>query len=448
MSSTKRRFGEERVESKDSGPDNVYYDVTISNDSFTDIKKAEYEETRGTEIISNTGDYYLTVARFKVPTTSIPLFKFETSNIVSPLWTTTMGSRVLQYQPISPLPAITLGSQVSGSGIGIAYVQSINVTLGRITLNTAATVTATNITLNFTISPYIVTMDYFGDTYSAQCAYPFYLTQFTPDDLGYIYNVQQMIDSVNGALFICFSILKAEHAGFPGTHAPYITLNLSTNLMTLHVDRTGAGGWYPNYNVPGLSARLLFNRILYQLFAGFEVVSVSIEQLEGVPNKDFMFLIKNNGNNAGSITLDPQGAGPYNTWEMRQETSSLFNFVHFESIVFLTGKVPVKGEYVNTLPNTEFTTIETKSSSSTTSQFKPILTDFEPPKTAAGFDRSPLQYNPAQFRYIDMTSSAKLNQFDVQIYWQDKNHNIYPLYLLPREFATIKFLFKKKSMSF
>lgn len=58
--------------------DNVYYNIRIANNIVTSSKQARYLETRLTPIIGkNLKDYYCTVARFKVPSSSIPIFVFQ-----------------------------------------------------------------------------------------------------------------------------------------------------------------------------------------------------------------------------------------------------------------------------------------------------------------------------------------------------------------------------------
>lgn len=71
----KRDFNEEKYYKRN---DNVYYNIRITNNVVTQSKPARYIETRLTPVIGeNLMDYYCTVARFKVPSASIPLFIFQ-----------------------------------------------------------------------------------------------------------------------------------------------------------------------------------------------------------------------------------------------------------------------------------------------------------------------------------------------------------------------------------
>lgn len=57
-------------------PDNVYVDIQISNYT-NDPQPIQYHTTRNSDIIPKASDYYLTVARFSIPASSIPLFRFK-----------------------------------------------------------------------------------------------------------------------------------------------------------------------------------------------------------------------------------------------------------------------------------------------------------------------------------------------------------------------------------
>lgn len=89
-----RQYEEDKFYKRD---DNVYFNIRIRNNSTTESKKARYLETRLTPIIGeNIKDYYCTVARFKVASSSIPIFIFQTGDYTVTLtdtdgnnWTTT-----------------------------------------------------------------------------------------------------------------------------------------------------------------------------------------------------------------------------------------------------------------------------------------------------------------------------------------------------------------------
>lgn len=64
--------------------DNIYYDVTIQNQ--TNINQlAVYNKTEKKMIVDNPNDYYLTVLKFDIPSTALPIFEFkpETYSFIS-----------------------------------------------------------------------------------------------------------------------------------------------------------------------------------------------------------------------------------------------------------------------------------------------------------------------------------------------------------------------------
>ena len=55
--------------------DHIYYNALITNNT-TNLKIANFSETRQTALVDDPSSYYATIARFQVPTTQIPLFSF------------------------------------------------------------------------------------------------------------------------------------------------------------------------------------------------------------------------------------------------------------------------------------------------------------------------------------------------------------------------------------
>lgn len=62
--------------------DNIYYNVLITNDK-TEEDEAEYNVTSKKTIVENPQDYYLTITRFEIPPTAIPILIFN-ENIPAP----------------------------------------------------------------------------------------------------------------------------------------------------------------------------------------------------------------------------------------------------------------------------------------------------------------------------------------------------------------------------
>lgn len=89
-----------------ASPDNVYVDIQVSNYT-NDPQPIQYHTTRNSDIVPKASDYYLTVARFSIPASSIPLFRFKENyysvTVVNKLNAGLKESRVfLTYPVVSP----------------------------------------------------------------------------------------------------------------------------------------------------------------------------------------------------------------------------------------------------------------------------------------------------------------------------------------------------------
>ena len=55
-------------------PNNIYYDITLTNNISSSSIQASYNETRPIPIIKDTTDYNLSIIRFSLDTTTLPVF--------------------------------------------------------------------------------------------------------------------------------------------------------------------------------------------------------------------------------------------------------------------------------------------------------------------------------------------------------------------------------------
>lgn len=77
----------------------------------------------------------------------------------------------------------------------------------------------------------------------------------------------------------------------------------------------------------------------------------------------------------------------------------------------------------------------------------PILTDFVPIINDPGDGRDIAYYVPsAQYRLSDMIQTIPIQSFDMKIYWQDINSNIYPLEISLYQQVNIKLAFLRKDL--
>jgi hypothetical protein len=78
-----------------------------------------------------------------------------------------------------------------------------------------------------------------------------------------------------------------------------------------------------------------------------------------------------------------------------------------------------------------------------------MITDFESQDNDGYGFSGILSYIPtAEYRMIDLnnSSSEKLNNLDISVYWKDQYSTLHPLYLLAGCKCDIKILFRKKNV--
>lgn len=482
--------------------DHQYYNVSMTNQSNVSTAIAKFTDNRSAPILDNASNYHLAIVRFSAPTTNIPYFLFDqTTTIIT--GDLTLGSNIVTNIPIPVdlskiAPGAWIQSIVPGqiSNPPKVYIQRYDATLRTIRMSHPALATVANAALSYTQSPYIVSIndqDPANPSVFTTCLYQDVYNRTVDSQAGtlgsfrYIYSYRHMLDIVNTALFDMFTIFKATAAGiiFPPTHAPFITFEPSNYAgssgsgggtaggtgpcsslidggFILHADsaQTPTNGWFPQVREsnPG-SVQLYMTKVLYNLFNGLPASIVEPVDSDYFYPNEVILSIYNVGNNAASIAMDPQGAGPYNAWDMVQLTPSLHAWCHFESMIFTTTLTPVQPEIFNS--QTSLETIERiqavapffepifipppENDRPGLSVSKPLITDFEIQLDEKGFNKTPINYRPtSEYRLVSLNSTLPLKQFDVQVFWKDRFNNFFPVLLRPKETITIKYLFRRK----
>ena len=101
--------------------DNIYYNAIVRNDTTNQFKEMTYYEERRESLLDKADDYYLSVIRLNIPTTSLPIFYFPLVNTeYSVTIVNTVGATSQQFLTYQPS-----GNQTSAlSGFGaIAFYQ-------------------------------------------------------------------------------------------------------------------------------------------------------------------------------------------------------------------------------------------------------------------------------------------------------------------------------------
>jgi hypothetical protein len=361
----------------------VYYNINIpggtpplSSELIPQPVPATFQEVRQTPLFyGDADDYYLSVVRFTVPTSFIPLF----------------------IAPIQPYP--NLNPNLMVHSVTLSYSGNdfqtflIFIPQNRFVPVPPSPTQGEGIIRN----NYIL---YYG-----------------------LYSYQFFLDILNAALANSYFNLNVM---FPGLvpAPPFMSFSGTTDLFTLNVPTaysTNAVEIYFNYFLAGL-----FQASFCSEFFGF-----------GTPNgKDVLYVVEDLLDN--HVTYN---GIPYYTFE--QESNTIAQFSPLNSILFLTGNLPIRTEWISYADISPYQ--PNLINTADTNKFLRILTDFEVDITNSSEIHSFIRYTPtAQYRYVDLLGKSTIDVIDVQIYWRDNFGNIYPLLVPFGQTCTIKILFERK----
>jgi len=239
-----------------------------------------------------------------------------------------------------------------------------------------------------------------------------------------VYAYNHFVDMVNQAFTNAFTLLKTAYPGAPMTEAPYFIFDPETELFSLIVP----------YDYVTNNVDIYLNNELQTYFVNMNYIFYGRGATNG---KDFQFILSNNNNiNAYAKPGGTIPAPPANPAYLRlkQDYKGLDVWNSFFDLVFTTGTLSVYREWTqNNDPQTQLPTQVS------------LLTDFQPLLNEAGDSRSTMAYYPqGPYRLINLTGNTPLRNFDVKIWWRDKEGRLYPLTIPYRQSVSIKFLFIKK----
>lgn len=367
--------------------DNIYLNVVFDNNSPVTAPVAElayYNVTKNIPILSKSSDYYCSVIRFDIPLNEVPLF----------------------IMPIIPNQA---NADKTPLIVGIEYL-------------------ATDYSQNLIFTPEILTEAIPVQNSTSQIITPYY----------YVYDYDLLVQMANRAVYdACVA------AGNPGgaNNSPFFTFNPVTQLIELYVSQAFvASGANIYWNE-------LFNNYFGQSFrtnylgASDHAYEMVIVNATGNINSYAPFIVAASIDPAGATPQFPYGGtSPQATawYKFTQNFSTVSYWSSLRKIIIASNTIPILSEIVPSHLS--------GSQSGITSSF-PIITDFVPNIDQSNQSRSIAYYYPtSQYRLVDMIGDGPLNKIDLQIYWQDKNGNMYPLYISPLQQASIKIAFIRKSL--
>jgi len=367
--------------------DNVYLNVVFNSNPNLLVTPATYSEAKTTPIVNKASDYYLSVIRFTIPLSSIPIFIMPvipfTNNTgpVPPNSNTTPFTIAIQYQ-------------------GVSYSQTIQYVPDNME----------PIPIQNNPNAQIITQYY------------------------YVYSFQNLIDAVNLALFNAFTAFKGANPLAPqvvgGQAAPFFVYTPSTNLFSLICSI--------NWGITGpTEAQIVINNQLTSYFIGFRLTSKILVPLPGTILLGFV--IEYTGDNA-FFPAPPIEPGAEPTYiRVTQDFAGSVYWSSLRSLVITSNSLNVRAEGIPFITGNGI--------QSGQSNFKSIISDFVPNLDLGYDDRSIAYYNPtSQYRLIDLISDNPIVTIDITILWQDKLGNLYPLFILQGQQASIKLGFFNKKL--
>jgi hypothetical protein len=378
----------------------VYYDIIVNNppDSNTNVL-ATWDVTQNQPILSDpVSNYYLTVSKFTIPGSEIPVMQIP------------IQTGVDQNDPnVTPFKVTITGPT------GFSYTSVV-------------VFTPENLTIPVPPAP--------SENGGQQQFGPYY----------WYYDYSSFINIINTSFLNAWTIVM-DLEGNPTNgpqYPPIMVYNTETQTINMVLDFA-----YADYSGTSSDWGIFMNQNLANYFDGFPMTVVGDPSLDdGVKiNARYTYL---NAFNMPGLTIPTPVAYPGNVGtpvpiknptfpnfiQLRQEYTTIGNWNCFKDIVFITQSIPVAPSFI---PAGTFT-------QNGQNNFRQVLTTFGPSLEHPGDSRQQIQYFPqGPYRLIDLKGEGELRRFDVAVYWQDNQNNIWPINIAPSQTVNILFLFIRKN---
>jgi hypothetical protein len=383
-----------------TNPDQVYFDVTVTNfESTTTFPPVfYYNESRTMPFIENPEDYFLSIVRFTVETTTLPTqivsIEPNQADIKKTIYSVT-----LEYPGFAPQQEF------------IEWIPQDNL---------APIPPAPNTTANG--------LQYDGGGYYNA------------------YSNTWFINLVNTALKKAFDDLQTAAApALANTFAPFLQWDSSSQSAVLLADVDFYDSFPKTPPVPYI--KIYMNAPLFTFFNSFpSILNGYIGIADG---KNFQLQIGNNNySNLQTITLSAPGVVPivqYRAMSLYQEVSTIPNWTPITSLVFTSGTLPVVPNQVST--PLIYNNSQQIALGGNNAAISNIITDLV---VQSGDYRSNVVYLPeAQYRLITLRGNTPIKQLDLEIFYRVKTGQLIPFRLGSGQTVTMKLAFlKKESIQF
>jgi hypothetical protein len=365
--------------------DNIYVSVSFTNKSRIEEQILEYNVTKTAPILKNGNEYYVSVVRFDLCLTSIPITIFP----------------VQPGQSDPNLSTLQVGIK-NGATTSYQFLEYV----------------AQNHTLPVPIqsnpNQQIITQYY------------------------YVYSYEQMITMINKALQLAYT-----GALLTGT-APYLVYDSVTSLISLIV-----GAEFNTLNGPQVLINYPMLQYLNAFdFDGLGVNTFgqTIYQfvINGLVNESYAYVPF--GQNPPVLTSPPAAPAAPLFYKITQEYVYLGAWNPIRKILIVSNTLPIVSEVVPA-NNVSLSQVQNNdgvySSMPILSEFVPIIEE------GSGNGRTTAYFNTDGnygLRLVDILTNGPIYKLDIKVYWQDIANNINALYIPTFQQSNIKLGFIRKSL--
>lgn len=397
---------------KDTNPDKVYYDLTISNinndngSNPVNSPPLVFNEQRQNAIINNTGDYYLSIVRFQLDTTSLPVFIPLIQNFEEQLTNSSNPDVIPANSPFT-----------TASNVMSIYSITIEDNNGQ------------EVQSYIQWSPQIQNVD-------VSAPNPPTISNPLQRETEYYfcYSFEWFVDLVNVAIQDAISALTVPPATNP---ICFLSWNTTSNSASLYLDQANFSGATP-------VLKLYFNQALFTLFSSFPAYYYGSV---GVTNgKNYQLFVNNTLQGLNTILLPVTVVAPATQTtciQLNQEWDTTQLWTPVSSIVFTTATFPIVPNRLSPSQTFFNGVLINLSTEANNANFAQVITDL-----ASGdlCYKPSLLYEPtAQYRMIDMFGNTPLTNINIQVFWKTKLGTFVPFRLATGNSCSMKLLFTKKT---
>jgi len=442
-------------------PNHIYYNLSLFNNDNIGTSNSvpvRFEETRTSIILANPSEYFLSIQRFHIDTSSLPVFMPEVET--SPTFNPTQDPNQLIYTiaiyqqnsivgpfliPIKfsnqlnktiPPPSKLDSNAVSNPYYFVNefqnFIDMINQTLQTFYINNALSLGGINLCPFFGMEAGNKFCVYFPtrvteNTYSATGVKTTAGTGTTFWDSNPVATSNKWVMAFNAPMQTLFSAFRYQYIDSL-KNLPNITPTASATLTsekTLH-------GWYLISNRPPM------NSLGTPGIAGLPVYleetnQVALDQLNVRRADTIPYL----GNFYGPTTA----TASFEVVRSPYSPAPLWSCV--KQLVFTTALMPIQNELVG-LPGV----LNSNSALDTDAQnnnFSPVITDFEVPLVTGDEIKPSVSYSPSgEYRLTDLMSNTPIRSIQISVFWKDQYGVNHPFLLEPGCYSSLKILFRRK----